>query len=260
MDLTKWLRDTPNGIDEKSFPMDRIDTLGLILQNKFGRDAVLRHINRLQSRKNIVLHLAISSREHKLVNVVAKMFVAGPYDTELSILRSSWNRGLAVPEVIEAQDEVILMSFIRGETLVDRINTTFDPHLIDMLAQWYYNFHFLHRQIKGDPRLRNFIYHDNALYGVDFEESRPGPWMLDIAGISASLLDTDPIFDMRKRRLSWHLLDSYLSLLGQERNTKIETEFTKVIADTLELTSIKRKDTKVLELSEVIRVKGLLGD
>jgi hypothetical protein len=84
--------------------------------------------------------------------------------------------------------------------------------------------------------------------------------MLDIAGISASLLDTDPIFDSRKKKLSWHLLDSYLSLLGQVRDTKTETEFTTVIADTLKQTSIWRKNTKILELSEVIRAKGLPED
>jgi tRNA A-37 threonylcarbamoyl transferase component Bud32 len=257
MDLMKWLGDTPIGIDGKPLLSDRIHTLGVILQDKFGKDAAIGQVNRLKSRKNIVLHLRIVSREHEPVGVVAKMFVAGLYDTELSVLNNSWKQGLVVPEVIEAQNGVILMSFISGETLVDIINATFDPHLIDLLAQWYYNYHSVHRQIKGDPRLRNFIYHENVLYGVDFEESCSGPWMLDIAGISASLLDTNPIFDSRKKKLSWHLLDSYLSLLGQERDAKIETEFTKTIADALKLTSIWRKDTRILELSETIRTKGL---
>jgi hypothetical protein len=260
MDLKKWLGDTPNGIDGKPLPSDRIHTLEVILQDKFGKDAIIGQVNRLKSRKNIVLHLRIVSSEHEPVDVVAKMFVAGLYDTELSVLNTSWKQGLAVPEVIEAQNGVILMSFIPGETLVDIINATFDTHLIDLLAQWYYNYHSVHKQIKGDPRLRNFIYYKNALYGVDFEESCLGPWMLDIAGISASLLDTNPIFDSRKRRLSWHLLDSYLSLLGQERDKKLETEFTKVIADALKQTSIWRKDTRILELSEVIRAKGLPED
>ena len=185
------------------------------------------------------------------------MFVGGMYDTELSILLSSWKHGLTVPEVVEARDGVILMSFIPGETFVDVMNNTFDPHLIDKLAQWYYDYHSVHEQIKGDPRLRNFIYHENTLYGLDFEESRPGPWMLDIAGISASLLDTNPIFDSRKRALSWRLLDTYLSLLGQERDAALEDEFTTVIADTLQQTSVWRRDSGILELSERIRTEGL---
>jgi len=260
MDLMKWLGDTQIGIDGKSLPSDRISTLKTILQNKFGKDAEIGQVNRLKSRKNIVLHIKLSSREHESIDVVAKMFVAGLYDTELSILKSSWKNSLAVPEVIDARDGVILMSFIPGETLVDSINTTFDPHLIDLLARWYYDYHSVHRKIKGDPRLRNFIYYENTLYGVDFEESCPGHWMLDIAGISASLLDTNPIFDSKKRKLSWHLLDSYLSLLGQERDTKIETEFTIAIADMLKQTSIWRKNSRILEISEEIRAKGLPED
>jgi hypothetical protein len=260
MDLMKWFGDTPNGIDGKPLPSDRIDTLEIVLQDKFGKDAILRQVNRLKSRKNIVLHMKISSRGYEPVDVVAKMFVAGSYGTELSILKSSWNEGLAVPEVVDARDEVILMSFIPGETLVDRINITFDHHLVDLLARWYYDYHSVHRKIKGDPRLRNFICYGNALYGVDFEESCPGPWMLDIAGISASLLDTNPIFDLRKRKLSWYLLDAYLCLLGKERDAEIETEFITVIANTLKQTSIWRRDTRILELSEAIRTEGLLKE
>jgi hypothetical protein len=260
MDLMKWLDGAPDGIDGKPLPSDRIETLEMILQDRFGNDLVLDYVGRLKSRKNIVLHLKITPKGQESVDVVAKMFVIGSYDTELLLLKSSWKKGFAVPEVVDARDGVILMSFIPGEPLVDRINTTFDPQLIDMLAQWYYNYHSFHRQIKGDPRLRNFIYYENTLYGVDLEESCPGPWMLDIAGISASLLDTNPIFDPRKRRLSWRLLDAYLSLLSQKRDTKIETAFTTVIADTLKQTSIWRRNTRILELSEMVRNEGLPKD
>ena len=257
MDLIKWLGELPRGIDGRPLPLSHIDTLDQILQGKFGKNAVLKHVHRLRSRKNVVLHLTVSSKRLKSVELVAKMFVDGMYDTEVSVLLSSWKHGLTVPEVVEARDGVILMSFIPGQTLVDAINSTFDSRLIDKLAQWYYDYHSVHKQIKGDPRLRNFIYHENTLYGIDFEESRLGPWTLDIAGISASLLDTDPIFDPRKRALSWRLLDVYLSLLGQERDATLEDEFTTVIADTLQQTSVWRRDSRILELSERIRTEGL---
>lgn len=257
MDLIKRLGEHPKGIDGTPLPSNRIDTLEQILQRKFGSDAVLTHVYRLRSRKNVVLHLTISPERLSTIELVAKMFVTGVYDTEVSILSSSLKQGLAVPEIVEAREGVILMSFISGETLIDAINSTFDSALIDKLAQWYYSYHSLHKQIKGDPRLRNFIYHEGTIYGVDFEESRVGHWTLDIAGISASLLDTDPIFHPRKRALSWRLLDTYLSLLGRERDAAVEKEFTTVIADTLEQTAAWRQDSRILELSERIRAKGL---
>ena len=257
MDLIKWLGELPRGIDGRPLPPTHIDTLDQLLQKKFGKNAVLENVHRLRSRKNVVLHLTVSSKRLKSVELVAKMFVDGMYDTEVSVLLSSWKHGLTVPEVVEARDGVILMSFIPGQTLVDAINSTFDPRLIDKLAQWYYDYHSVHKQTKGDPRLRNFIYHENTLYGIDFEESCPGPWMLDIAGISASLLDTNPIFDPRKRALSWRLLDTYLSLLGQERDTTVEDEFTTIIADALQQTSVWRRDSRIFELSKRVRTEGL---
>jgi tRNA A-37 threonylcarbamoyl transferase component Bud32 len=258
MDLMKWFGETPTGIDGMPLPLTRVETLEQILEKKFGRNIVIDEIHRLRSRKNVVIHLRISPYEEgHVVEMVAKMFILGRYDIELLVLLESWKQGLSVPEVIEARDDVILMSYIPGEPLVERINRTFEPHLIDLLAQWYYDFHSVHNKIKGDPRLRNFIYNKGALFGVDFEETCSGSWMHDIAGISASLLDTDPVFDSRKRRLSWRLLDSYLSLSGQKRDTAVEHEFNEVIANTLKQTAIWRDDSRILKIAERILIEGL---
>ena len=260
MVLTKWFKEIPTGIDGISLPLDRIDTLEQILLEKFNREVIIESVMRLKSKKNTVVSLKITPIESETTTLVAKMFIAGRFENELSILKSSWLHGLAVPEVLEAKDNVILMSFIPGEPLVDRINRTFEPHLIDKLAKWYYNYHTTHKQIKGDPRLRNFICHDDHIFGVDFEESYSGPWMLDIAGVSASLLDTNPVFDQRKRVLSWRLLESYLSLFDKKRNEATDKEFISTLADILKQTSLWRKDDSILDISEKIRVEGLPTD
>ena len=153
------------------------------------------------------------------------------------------------------------MDFIPGDPFVDRINKTFEPHLIDRLAEWYYNYHRVHGQIKGDPRLRNFIVQNDQIFGVDFEESREDLWMVDIGGVCASLLDTDPIFDPRKRVLSWRFLEKYLSFYPvPPRNENLHTDFITMIADTLKQTSEWREDKKILKLSEKIRTEGLPTD
>ncbi|MBE0525309.1 MAG: hypothetical protein IH631_00080, partial [Candidatus Thorarchaeota archaeon] len=211
MGLIKWFKEIPTGIDGTPLPQERIDTLEQILHENFNQGYVVDSVSRLKSKKNTVISLKIHQKGAKPITLVAKMFIAGRFKNELSVLRASWSHGLAVPNVLEARDDVIVMSFISGETLVDRINQTFEPHLMDKLAEWYYNYHKVHGQIKGDPRLRNFIVHDNQIFGVDFEESREDLWMVDIAGVCASLLDTDPIFDLRKRTLSWRFLEKYLS-------------------------------------------------
>ncbi|MBN2228154.1 MAG: hypothetical protein JW779_01090 [Candidatus Thorarchaeota archaeon] len=260
MDLMRWFDGLPVGLDGNQLQPEKVDTLALILSKRYGEGTIVESVSRLRSKKNLVLHLIIKCNDSKHINLVAKLFISGKYDTELTLLKSSFQQGLTVPEVLAAQDGVILMTHISGEILVDRINHTFEPQLIDTLAKWYYKYHTIHKQIKGDPRLRNFICHGDGIYGVDFEESRVGHWTLDIGGVSASLLDTDPIFDQRKRTLSWRLFDSYLSLIGETRTAVLEKMFTTAIADSLKQTSIWRNDRNIFELSERIRNEGLLED
>ncbi|TFG33480.1 hypothetical protein EU528_00635 [Candidatus Thorarchaeota archaeon] len=261
MDPINWFKEIPTGIDGTPLPQERIDTLEGILLERYGKDVIIASISRLKSKKNTVISLKISSTGVKIHTVVAKMFIANRFRNELFILKTSWAQGLAVPRVLEARDGVILMEYIPGEPFVDRINRTFEPHLIDRLAEWYYNYHRVHGQIKGDPRLRNFIIHDDQIFGVDFEESREDLWMVDIAGVCASLLDTDPIFDPRKRTLSWRFLEKYLSSYPiSPRNETTCSDFISALADTLKQTAEWRKDSRILELSEKIRDEGLPTD
>ena len=258
MDLSKWFPTIPTGVDGTILNPERIITLEEILAETYGRKASLLSLERLKSRKNIVIHLEIAKEEQIISSyVVAKMFVVDKFDIELRILKSSWEKSLAVPEVIEARDGVILMDYINGEPLVDVLNRTFEQSLIDMLAEWYYNYHNAHDMIKGDPRLRNFIYNNSRIYGVDYEETCPGPWVLDIGGAAASILDTDPIFDVRKQKLCWALLETYLDLIGEERTSEIESKFNETVADTLKKTAIWRNNAEIMSISETVRQNGI---
>jgi tRNA A-37 threonylcarbamoyl transferase component Bud32 len=261
MDLSKWFPTIPTGVDDIALNPDRITTLEEILVENYGSDSSLTSIERLKSRKNIVVRLEILFKEQTTpLEVVAKMFVADKFDIELRILKSSWEKSLAVPKVVEARKGVILMDYISGEPLVDILNRTFEPSLIDILAEWYYNFHSAHDMIKGDPRLRNFIHNNGLIYGVDYEESRPGSWILDIGGSAASLLDTNPVFDVRKQKMCWTLLETYLDLIGEKRTHEIETEFNETVADTLKQTAIWRKNDEIMSISEDIRENGFPVD
>jgi tRNA A-37 threonylcarbamoyl transferase component Bud32 len=261
MDLSKWFQTIPTGVDDIALKPARIVILEEILVDQYGPDAFLLSLERLKSRKNIVVRLEIvKSKTTESLEAVAKMFVVDTFDIELRILQSSWEKSLAVPEVIDAQDGVILMEYIRGEPLVDVLNRTFDPSTISMLAEWYYDYHSVHRMIKGDPRLRNFILNNGRIYGVDYEESRPDSWILDIGGAAASLLDTDPINDVRKRKMCWTLLETYLDLSNEKKTSEIENQFIETVADTLEQTAIWRKSEEIMSISEKIRENGIPSD
>ncbi len=258
MDLLNGFNIDLSGVDGQELDPSRISTLQSLILEIFGQDATIKSAKRLKSKKNVVVRIDLSQESvEEPTSFVAKMFIANRFHNELEKLRISRKGGLAVPDVIGAKDGVILMTFIPGEPLVDRINRTFNPALIDALAGWYYNYHSIHAMIKGDPRLRNFIWNDNKLFGLDFEESRVGHWMLDIAGIAASILDTEPVFDVRKRVLAWHLLEKYLELRGGTRNDELDKLFLESVSAILAQTSRWRNNDEILKISQQIKDEGL---
>lgn len=246
------------GIDGQKLSSERVCTLERILKQTYGVNVRIEYAERMRSKKNVVLLLNLHTDpiSHQ-APLIAKMYITNTFDKERQLLEDSFHNGLSVPEIVSAEDGVILMYFLRGEPLVDTINRTFDSFLIDKLATWYHDFHSIHNVTKGDPRLRNFLVCDETLFGLDLEEASSGHWMLDIAGISASLLDTDPVFDKRKIVLSWHLLEKYLELIGEERSDEIDTFFVKTMADTLVQTANWRKDKQIRNFAEKIRMEGL---
>jgi tRNA A-37 threonylcarbamoyl transferase component Bud32 len=214
--------------------------------------------SRLKSKKNVVLHLRTKPGGRSgTTNFVAKLFVADTFQTEVDVLHLCERGAVPVPKVIVAREGVILMEYITGENLISHLNRTFSDSAVRGMANWYLTFHSATNLVKGDSVLRNFIIHRGSLTGVDFEESHRGHWIEDIAGSAASLLDTDPVFDARKRVLAWVLLEEYLRLSGEERTSDIERQFTTAIADSLCCTARWRGSSEILMLSEFIRNNGI---
>jgi hypothetical protein len=261
MDILRKLEGALVGIDDVSLDAARLDTLESLLIEQFGSDFDTKFIQRFRSKKNIVVHLGLrSENQEEFVSLVAKLFVTEYFENEIKTLRICHKKGLPVPRVIEAKNDVILMDFIPGKILTEYVNKTFDSDIIDTLANWYYKFHKITGAVKEDPRLRNFIYNNGILFGLDFEEVHRGHWIIDIGGVSASLLDTNPIYDMRKRKLAWRLLETYLDLCNSELTSEIKTQFIEKIADTLEKTSFWRQDSNIKDLADRIRRDGIVVD
>ncbi|MGY5861313.1 MAG: hypothetical protein RTU09_02950 [Candidatus Thorarchaeota archaeon] len=259
MDLVKELGSNLTGVDGAKLNPARAHTLENLLKQNFGPDVEATLIQRFKSKKNVVIHMSMGP-DPSIQDIVAKMFVTEHFKADLMALKLSYENELAVPRVIDAGDGVILMDFISGEPLTERINRTFESALIDDLAKWYYDYHSVRDMIKGDPRLRNFICAEKVLFGLDFEETNPGHWILDIGGISASLLDTKPVFDPRKRKLAWQFLEEYLSLRGMKRNKSIDGQFITTVSEALKRTAYWRKDDDILALANQVGKSGIPVD
>lgn len=253
MELREFISHNPKGKDGTALDSGLVDVLEHLLRELFGENTSPKIIERFRSKKNIVLHLHIPESNQDLV---AKLFITDTFEKEIRILDKSEKHGLSVPKIINSQDNVLLLSFIPGITLVDIVNQTFNQSIIHSLAEWYYLFHSVHSQIKGDPRLRNFIIDNQIIFGLDFEEVRDDHWILDIAGIAASLFDTDPIFDKRKQALAWDFLEKYLSLKHSQRDSAIDQLYTETIVEILKQTSQLRNDPRILDVANTITKNG----
>jgi tRNA A-37 threonylcarbamoyl transferase component Bud32 len=176
---------------------------------------------RLDSKKNTVVYATIEGKPR-----ILKWFAPGlkqNMETEFTILRKGSSK-LKMPAVLEkdAENSVLILGYIIGENLCELINDTDVPleqkqKMIALLSAWFASFHDHFKseegfRIRGDPSLRNFIYKD-GVWGVDFEESRPGKPIEDIAGMCASILSTDPMFTDEKFQLCRIFIDSYRKLV-----------------------------------------------
>ncbi len=260
MNLWKTFNTEFFGVDGKRLDSTRLLTLRTMLE-EIGYPFEKTRVYRLESKKNIVLHIVVNGEtEHVSQSIIAKLFVTEGFEREMALLRLCNEKGFAVPQLLRSEDGVILMQYIPGETLVETVNRTFDPQIAELLADWYFRFHSITNVLKGDPRLRNFIATSEGIIGLDFEEAHPGHWIVDIGGICASILDTTPVFDVRKRRLVWVLLDRYLRCMGEKRTSAIEGSFLNSVADALAETAHWRQDTRLLELAHSVRTKGIHYD
>lgn len=206
--------------------------IGELISKKKYKKSILQQ--ELKSKKNTVAYVTLKGKPR-----VLKWFVPGfkkRMEVEYNILKKGSSK-LNIPTVFEMDDKnnVIVTNYIIGENLCDIINnesTTQNEkqRLMLLLAEWFNNFHNFFKKekdfiIRGDPSLRNFILTDR-IWGVDFEESRIGKPVEDLAGMCASILSTNPMFTKEKINLCKLLLERYNELApGRIINTNDEISY-----------------------------------
>ena len=179
----------------------------LIKNVKKYKNALIQQ--KFKSKKNTVAYV-IFDRKPRILKWFAPGF-ARQMDVEYSMLMKG-SSSVNMPTLYEkdSDNNVLLMNYILGENLCDVINgekTVFSENqrIMVLLADWFARFHGSFKTadefyIRGDSVLRNFILAD-CIWGVDFEESRVGKPVEDIAGICSSILSTDPMFTSEKFQL-----------------------------------------------------------
>jgi len=215
-----------------------------------------------ESKKNTVAYVTLAEKPR-----VLKWFVPGfkrQMQTEYSVLKKG-DANLHIPFVYEMDEEnnVLIMGYIMGENLCDVINdkkttTNEKQRLMVLLAEWFARFHTKFKtadgfRIRGDSILRNFILADH-IWGMDFEESRVGRPIEDIAGMCSSILTTDPMFTSEKFQLCKIFIESY----SKSVKWNLEKVNNEIAYALLERIQWRPDDEEILrKYSKQIRERGL---
>ncbi len=176
----------------------------------------------LPSKKNHIYRGQTGQQE-----VVVKHFTdPGRFQMEKEIGTLLQETDLSTPRrlSVKEQEQEIIYAYVPAVPLVDIIETE-DLHklyaVFTRMCAWMMKFYTIIREktgrqyILGDVHLRNFIYddRDDQIYGVDFEECRPGRIETDVARLYTFILHYEPAFTARKIKLSEYVQKTFLAAL-----------------------------------------------
>lgn len=160
-------------------------------------------IKKFKSRQNNVFLVSADTDEGKK-NLVYKHHNSGNALKEIGILIELYNKGVKVPRIIKSSKNIIIMEYLRGETLIDRMGYLEKQNLsgedeMSQIITFFYNFRkALADQIHWDINFSNFIFYEDALWGIDFEDVRKGEKETDMGRFFAFLITYSPSFTQWK--------------------------------------------------------------
>lgn len=134
-------------------------------------------------------------------------------DTEYENIITLKDYGILVPEIFYKSEDSLIMEYIQGELIVDLVERLETGDWIDKLALWMAKLHEIKKGtsslLKKDVNLRNFIYSNGNIYGLDFEEIEYGDVRLDLGNICFFILTNEPSFRKDKYTMVNQFLESY---------------------------------------------------
>lgn len=159
------------------------------------------------------------------------------------------NGKLFTPKILKCSQNIVEIEYIHGDTMLDMLMDA-EPKNIDIKEAFIKLFNWLKRfkEITGkrffDINLRNFIYCEGEICGIDFEDASEGSYLEDFGKVLAYILTYGPEFTDYKFNLVKNLLldvesklevfkymEEELHLLEQQRRFKLPEKCVEFISD-----------------------------
>ena len=237
-------------MSSQEIPLIVVNAVRAIINEAF----VIEDFRQLPSRRNQVYHIVGKEDEDKSsLSLIAKWFLSNGIAHETTILKEAFSNQVKVPQVIGTTSDVLLLEYISGHNLCDLITEDPNPEYGGLLGDWFATFHSSFQRdkdtvlVKGDARIRNFIYIETGIVGVDFEESYYGSPLDDLATACASILDTDPVFTNEKLKICRVFLQTYNKSQKIAKNKALRKQVTQQMMKVLQLTLERRDNPPALE-------------
>ncbi len=139
--------------------------------------------------------------------VVEKLFPsAGSAAREAAVYRLLSQSGIKAAALLGQEENLLRLSFLKGEdylTLLEHQEREgFSPAPWERLLEWLASFHRATGLVQRDLNLRNFLWHDGAAAGLDFEDCEAGNALGMATSLAAYVLLYDPPDTETKRRIA----------------------------------------------------------
>lgn len=186
-------------------------------------------LDRFYSKRNNVYKIRIHNREEKEIAIMKNydiddeknIYVMKKYNVnntdalekEYKNMEMLQKHGISIPKIIYKSNDSLIFQYIQGELVEDLVEKQCLGNWIDELALWLVNLHKISNNLgnllKMDVNLRNFIYGNGKIYGLDFEEVGFGDARCDLANICFFILTNKPSFTKEKHIIMKQFLKSY---------------------------------------------------
>lgn len=185
----------------------------------------------LPSKRNNVFRIVEDEGTH----ILKKFENRENYIKEKEVLGVLKKAGVNVPSIIKAEDDHLYLEDLGEVTFLDwyeeeEKNNSLDLSMVYRLCAWLKDFYsadfdFYKKQfILYDVNFKNFIIHDNKIYGIDFEQVRPGHIYEDAGKLSAFGLTYDPPMTGWKNNFRNIFIEILAEKLNVEKERIIEEE------------------------------------
>lgn len=155
--------------------------------------------------------------------IIRKQFRSvSAFENELFIYSKLTLKGLChIPKIIktEPDNKTIYMTYLSGVTILERLegleveeNKKAAVQTLILTLEWleaFYSSFEGHVQIMGDVNLRNFIWYEEKVYGIDFETAKTGNKDVEKLELLARYMLYDPSESRFKKEVLEELIREY---------------------------------------------------